>query len=453
MRNPVRQAGSIFTCEDLLSVTFPRSHLSYLMSLPNPLAHLQAEFLRHLDIDSISELTRLDIWFTSLWYHTSTDFRKALQTCLETTKKDIQPLGILASPEICKQLKTAKEADRNHFFEFICTHGTRENLKPFIVAGIDTPQQPLERSIGKDGTLSSRFQIPAHAFKNLETFKSLAAAGIRITDFKVVLKVMSSSFILEQVRDRDFLESFFGLWSPLGKLRPLVLICWVRYLNIYNKVIGDAHKAMVDALIDRDYCSFPSRTSPTQHIRTTTTFLGVEVTCLVCMIIRPRIHWRTINWREDKVMLLLYMLEKYRPFVDLELDRRWRPVAWEERWLGFTPLMLAVAAGNFRLVVLLVEHGATITQPHSSQHLSALDLALRNFSCCHPRNWLGLPPSDIKITYGKYKKVSEETDEKILDFLVKESNQSQDLVHTPELRSDRKLIPLTTLSHLLTPIC
>ena len=264
---------------------------------------------------------------------------------------------------------------------------------------------------------------------------------------------MSSRFILERVRDRDFVESFFGLWSPLGKSRPLVLAHWVHYLNDHRKVIGYAHKTMVDALIDRGYCSFPSRISPTQHIRTTTMFLGVEVTCLVCTIIEPCPYWRTLGLREKKMMLLLYILEKYRPFVELELNRRWLPKAWEERWLDFTPLMLAVAAGDFTLVVLLVEHGAIITQPHTSRNLSALDLALRNISCCHPRNWLGLPPSKLERYVESETKVSEETDEKILDFLVKESKQSQNLVHTPELRSDRKLIPLTTLSPLLTPIC
>ena len=448
MSNPILTLGGVYTGRGFpTSTTLLRSHLSYLVRLPTSSAHLQAEFLRHLDIDSISELTRLDIWFTSIWYHTSTDFRNALQARLETTKKDILPLGILDFPEICKQLKTAEEAERNHFFEFICTYGTRENLEPFIVARFETPQQPLEWSIPKHGTLSLRFpswyEIPAHAFTNVETFESIAAAGIRISDFKVVLKVMSSSFILERVRDRAFLESFFGLWSPSGNLRPLVLAYWVKYLNKCYMVIGDTHRAMVDALIDRDYCSFPSRTSPTQRIRTTTTFLAVEVTCLVCEIIRPRTLWVIKYLREEKnVMLLLYMLEKYRAFMELELDRRWLPEAGDERWLGFTPLMLAVAAGDFRLVVLLVEHGAIITQPHTSRNLSALDLAHRNICCCHPRNWLELPPSELDKYSESDTMISEETDEKILDFLVKKSKQSQDLVHTPELRSDCKLIPL-----------
>lgn len=414
------------------------SYLSYLMPLPNPLAHFHADFLEHLDPDGISELTSVDRWFTSIFYHTSTDFKKGILTCLEVTKADILPTGILTIPGICKELKSADDADRVYFFQHICAYGTRDVVKPFIGAGFDMPQQPLDWT-KVCYCMNTRDFVWEYAFTNIETFESLAPAGIRITSFGVVLEVMSSDFLLERSRDRDFLERFFGLWSPSSDLRPLVLAHWLQHVQRWSFKFEDVHKAMINALIERDYCSFPCRVAPTERIRVKSTFLGVEVVWQVWTVIKSRNWWEQQAPREFSVTILLYLLEQYRPFVELELDRRWLPQGCEERWLGFTPLMLAVVAGDLRLAVILVEHGAIITQRHASQNLSALDLAFRNTCCCHPRNWLGLPPSELAKYWDQSRvNISEEQDKRILEFLVEKSGQSPDLVNTPKQKPDGK---------------
>lgn len=432
------------------------SYLSYLMPLRNPLAHFHADFLEHLDSDGISELTSLDRWFTSIFYHTSTDFKKGVLTCLEVTKADILPTGILTFPEICKELKSANDVDRDFFFKYICAYGTRDVLKPFIGAGFDTPQKPLDWNEDPYGIVTGRYGLSVCAFTNIETFESLAAAGIRITNFGLVLEVMSSDFLLERSRDRDFLERFFGLWSPSSDLRPLVLAHWLQHVQRWYFKFEDVHKAMINALIERDYRSFPCRVASTERLRVKATFLGVEVVWQVLTIITPRVNWEQHPLREMCVTILLHLLEQYRPFVELELDRRWLPPGCQERRIGFTPLMLAVVAGDLRLAVILVEHGAIITQRHASQNLSALDLAFRNTCCCHPRNWLGLPPSELAFwRKGPFwcesdTEISEEQDKRILEYLVEKSEQSPDPVNTPKQKPDGKFIPLPTVSLVLT---
>ena len=433
------------------------SYLSYLIPLPNASEHFQTEFLKHLDPDGISELNCLDRWFSSILYHTSPNFKESLVTHLEASKEDMLPTGILAFPDLCRELKAAGEFERGFFFEHICAFGPKDVLTAFIGAGVNMPQQPLERPKSGDPNMTLRFHTSTVAFKNVNTFGSLAAAGIGVTDFRVVLEVMSSRFILEGVQDRDFLEGFFSVWSPSSELRPLILAYWIQHLQENSMKIEDTHKAMFGTLIERGYCSFSSSTPPTQRIRRTKLYLGVEIAWQVCMVIKPRESGYVMRAngkcvdrnfplrigggsseegrdgpREERVALLLYMLEQYHPFVDLELDRRWLPSTWEEHWLGFTPLMLAVVAGDFRLVILMVSNGATIAEPHGPQNLSTLDLARRNISWQHPRNWLGLPPSQLDDGWFESdKKISEETDKRIHNFLVKKSKHSQDLVHMP----------------------
>ena len=416
------------------------SHLAYLMPLPNYSTLFRTEFLKHLDMDGILELTSLDRWLTSILYHTSADFKKSLLICLEIKKDDILPTGILAFPEICKELKAARADDREHFFEKVCAYGTRDTLKPFIGAGLDAPQQSLDWPEERNPMKTCQYHLSTIAFQNMETFELLAAVGIRISRFRVVLEVMSCRFILERFLDRAFLDLFFGLWSPSSELRPLVLSHWLQFMQEFRQVqFEDAEKGMINVLIERDYCSFPNGTSPTPHSKRATMFLGAEVAWQVCMVIKPLEQWKRGSLREERMTLLLHILEQYRPFVDLELDRRWLPPKLEERWLGFTPLMLAVAAGDLRLAMLLVEYGAIITRPHTSQNLSALDLALRNKSCYHPRNWLGLPPSELaEFWLESVTMVAEETDEKILEFLVEKSRQSQVPVNHAKPKTDAK---------------
>lgn len=248
------------------------------------------------------------------------------------------------------------------------------------------------------------------------------------------MQLMSSHLVLERVQDNDFLERFFELWSPSAELRPLVAAHWFAYLQ--NKAeseirIGDSHHAMFDALIDRGYCSFPG----------TTSFLGIEFSWQVCLaLVPPRSHMPCgTGWNPE---LVRYMLEHYRPFVDLELNGQWLPTYWKERWLGYTPLMLAVVVGHLELVEVLVDNGATLTQPHGSQQLSVIDLSFRNLASHHPRNWMGLSPSELRLwtednhAACSHAVISEETDSRIHVFLMGRSKQS----HHPSPVANRERI-------------
>jgi Ankyrin repeat len=437
-----------------------KSYLSYFMHLPNAFVHIQAEFLKHPDPDGISELADLDRWLSSILYHTSPGFRKALSTSLEVIKEDLPPSGILPFRELCRELKAARQEDRDIFFGQICAFGTEDTLKPFIGSELDLPQQSLELPRGGCFLLFRRhYEEQARVFTNPKTFESLAGAGIRITDFEVVLEVMSSQFLLRRVQNVDSLETFFNLWSPTSKLRPLVLAYWLWYLQGPSMEIGDIHKALFDVLVNRDCCSFPSPQSTVQHAKEPTMFLGIEITWQVCLIVDPRVTIDAKAWvdsKERKVALLTYILDRYHPFVDLELDERWLPITLEERWVGFTPLMLAVVAGDLRVVMLLVENGASITQSHTSQNLSVLDLAHRDISFDHPRNWLGLPPSELdNDLLENYTKISKERDEAIYDYLFKRSKQPEGLalMPLPEQTSGGKLTPVPNISPLLTSAC
>ena len=79
--------------------------------------------------------------------------------------------------------------------------------------------------------------------------------------------------------------------------------------------------------------------------------------------------------RAEGTSLLSYLLDRYHPFVELEIHQTWfadldidpwwystRNMPWEKtRWLGYTPLMLAVVAGDPRLVKLLIQSSANVT--------------------------------------------------------------------------------------------
>ncbi len=397
-------AGYTYGC-GYYSNSFEGSNVACLMPLPNPFAHYKLEFLKHLDIDGVPELTNIDRWITSVFYHTSSDFKKTLLECLEITKDNVLPTGISTFAELCGDLKNAAERDRTLFFNALCRYGTKHVLEPFIGAGIVVPQQPVEFPGVCDHRMWLEPGLEPDVFQNIETCESMANGGFRMANFEFVLYVMSSRFTLERVQDKNFLAVFFRLWFPSAELRPLVLAHWLHYLYAMDMQIENGHREMIDVLIKRDYCSFPSRSLPTQCTRSKSRFLGIEIAWQLCNVIRPRSPWASLNITPKEVMVtvLVYILEKYLPFVDLELDQCWLPstsgpflprtvpqkafsLSLEENWLGFTPLMLAVIAGDYRLVVLLVEHGATVTQRHSSRKLSALDLAFRNVACCHPRN-------------------------------------------------------------------
>jgi len=396
-----RKAASIFIFH------FHPSYLSYLIPLTNPLTHFRAELFKYLDIDGISELTHLDRWLTSVLYHTSTEFKKSLLAGLEMIKQDLLPKGLLEIHEVCKELRTANAYDQGTFYLQIATLGSTSILRRSVGAEFDPTAQILV---------------------------SLAAGNICIKDFRVVMQLMSSFLVLERVQDHDFLERFFELWAPSAELRPLVAARWFENLRSIPQSglrIGDSHHAMFDALIDRGYCSFPG----------TTSFLGIEFSWQVCLaLVSLRFYMPCeTDWNPE---LIRYMVEHYRPFVDLELNRQWLPTYWKERWLGYTPLMLAVVVGHLELVKVLVDNGATLTQPHGSQQLSVIDLSFRNLASHHPRNWMGLSPSELRLwtednhAACSHAVISEETDSRIHVFLMGRSKQS----HHPSPVANRERI-------------
>lgn len=104
----------------------PDSYLSFLLPLPNQLAHLQTNFLRHLDHDGISDLPSWDKFFSSIFYHTLPAFQNALIKHFEVIKRNVLPVGILTIPEICKQKDSMSIYDRIYHFGILCAYGSKD---------------------------------------------------------------------------------------------------------------------------------------------------------------------------------------------------------------------------------------------------------------------------------------------------------------------------------------
>ena len=391
------------------------SHFVYLFAMGSRLEIYKTEYFNYLDMDSILDLMHVDRWLISILYHTFTDFRKLLNSSLGTPRADILPAGVFSVPELFISLKAAKYKDRSDFFNLLCAYGSKELLQPFIGAGFDMCN-PLAKS-----SAPSMHLLPG-AFLNIDTFSCLSAVGLRMQSLEDVLLVMRSSFILDRVQDEDFIDTFFGLWSPSPKDRPLVTAYWLQSFQFHTSRTNEAHMTMIDKLIARAYCT-PSN-SPE--------FLGVEIIWQVCLIIEPRDSWRKERcsnlWDTG---ILSHMIQQHHGFFDLELDprslpqtsiSRWPSSSWVQRFTGYTPLMLAVVAGNLELVALLVDNGASITLESTSQKFSALDLSIRNVFSEHPRLWV--LPGRYDRWHEEDGKVSEAADKKILDFLLERSGQS-----------------------------
>lgn len=61
-------------------------------------------------------------------------------------------------------------------------------------------------------------------FQNEDTFKLFKAAGICVSDLRVVLQVLSSPFMLGRVLDGSSVKTFLDLWSGP---RHLLLAHWI----------------------------------------------------------------------------------------------------------------------------------------------------------------------------------------------------------------------------------
>ena len=412
------------------------SHLGYLFAMRSPIEVYRTDYLNHLDMDSISELIELDRWLMSIMYLTFIDFRNLVNSSLGVLRSDILPVGMFTMPELFLSLKGAIEDDRNRFFNMLCTYGSREILQPFIGAGLGILCKPLEWS--DSWSLDGPLPLHPKAFQNFDTFSCLNAVGLRMQSFEVVLQVMSSRFIIDRAHDQVFLDAFFGLWSPSAEVRPLTIVYWLLHLRHERQWLKNDKDlvAMFDTLVARNFCSFPN--SPK--------FLGVELLWLVCIAVEPRWHSMLRIPKETQLQfagigLLSHLIQHYRGFVDLELDHRllrrkpypyWPTRGWVKLFTGYTPLMLAVVAGNFGLVALLVDNGADVTLLSTILKSSALDLSIRNTSGDHPRKWV----ERANHFYGQLWfegdwNISETTDRKILDFLMERSGHSHTFVANP----------------------
>lgn len=441
-------------------VTPNPSYLKYLLPLPGPFAHIRTEFVAHLDPNGISELSTLDRWLCSILFYTSPEFKRSLLSILGVNDRNVLALGMLSLDNLASLVDLARKeyqedaneynlspesSERRLFLSIICESGTKDMLDPFLGGHRNMAMQYLEEpDSSADDDLSS-FNYNHLSFENENTFESLAAAGIRIMHFKTALQVLSSRLIRNRLKNKQSLAPYFDLWSPCSRLRPLVLAYWLWHLQKENKYFEVAHHQVVDVLIDRDFCSFRGLDSS----------LGIEVIWQVCAVIgvreNPAWHQMRFWLRMSRMSLLMHLLDQHQAFVDLELCSSWIPPRSSYYMktpefaplIGFTPLMLAILAGDLELITLLVKKKANIKKLHSSRKISALDLAFQNLSCYHPRNWAGLPMSEIRFIPNKDNwLVSEETDKAIYTFLVKSSSDWQNLalVPLPEPKARGKLI-------------
>ena len=372
-----------------------------MLPLDAPLAFIQTDFLSHLDPDGISELAMMDRTLCSTLYHTWPSFKNAVIRHLDIGVNQLLPAGIMALPDILTQLRGMTVDARRFFFENICAYGPKDALEPFIESGADLLVPPL--------TLRE-------AFMNENTFLSLARASIHFNTMDMLIGVLSSRFILERSHDSYSVQNILRLWSPDPGSRERALANFLVGIILLDTRIDfeDDHKRVCNTLIKQGYCSsrIPDR------------ILGLELAWVVCQSISHRGYRAHVRRSEkNRTNVLSNLIHHYKPSIDTEVSEF--PHSYAPDWLDlpelmqYPLLMLAVTAGDLPVVELLVTAGANITKTYSPKQLSAWDLAVRNLSFDHPRNWAEVPPSKAHDHYL----VSEEVDIAIYQSLLQNTNQ------------------------------
>ena len=405
-------------------------YLPCLMRLSNPLANIQAHFMLHLGLDGVSELSKVDRLLCSTLYHTWPAFKATLVGHLHVDEGRGLPNGIFPLSEILTQLRNAEGWERKSFFTILFKYGWQDILTPFL---------------GSKNGIPIVFITDWNALQNEDTFGLLASAGIRLNDIEVLIMTLSSTFISARCKDGSSVQTLLDLWEPENAARKFVLAQWLQLHAWYTSTVivnEDDCKTICDILIDQAFCSSLEHDSR----------LGVEVASLTCRLIwRGRLDRVDDRSREESFLKLSYLIYRYRPFVDLELSELspqfcYYPSLVLSSFTSYTPLMLAVTAGHLQLVVLLVSAGANITQTHTPNNVSALDLSCRNISLEHPRTWFRLPSSELVYHEHNNLLVSEYVDIAIYDFLLSKSNQPPQPV--PEAPSENASFdePITSSS-------
>ena len=384
-----------------------QSYLSYLLPLEAPLAYIEIELLSHLDPDGISELSFMDRILCSTLYHTYPEFKNAVIRHFNIGENRLLPAGLMTMPHVLTELQDMAIDARIFFFETICAFGPKDVLTPFIRSEAELLVPPL---------------TSPEPFMNENTFKSLAHASIRFDTMDMLIRLLTSQFILKRSHDGYSVQNILRLWSSDTGSRERALAYFLvdsKYLDQRTE-IGDDHKRVCDILIEQGYCSS----------RTLNSVLGVELTWVVCEAISRQKYAEPQESARERTIILSHLIHHYRPSVDTEISEfPFRRCGLKSRTLPkffrYTPLMLAVIAGDLPVVKLLVLGGANATKPFSPKNLSALDLAVRNLDLDHPRAWVQVQPSHASA-YNGYNHdyyVSEDDDITICDYLSQASNK------------------------------